>query len=606
MRSCPHCLSPYAADVEFCGIDGTRIVVSDVDPLIGQEIDRYRIVERIGDGAMARVYRATHKVLDLEYAVKVLLGEIASDKKLSERFRREAQVISKLSHPNIVAVVDFGSTKHGLTFLTMELLRGRTLRDAIKKDGAFSVERAAHITRQIASGLSDAHAHGFVHRDLKPGNVMLLEDNGSERAKILDFGLVRAPETEEEGLLTKTGQFLGTPIYMAPEQIIGADVTLHADLYALGVVLFEMLEGKPPFRAKSLAEIRRKHLSEAPPAMRSSRGLEDIALALLHKDPLARPQSAAEVISRIDFAIDPGLGPPDITVKTELPFIEEKTRRVPVLEELTEAVPAVADAYAAAAAEEEAAADEIVDELPIVPALAKAPTPAAVVPMKLEHSLAPRLVSSFAAVDAVAENELGSMIEAIGKRRWIMPAGIAAVMLGLTSAIVFALSRDSAVVQVPVHEAASVEPPAAQLQLVKAEPTKPPVEPQLVKTEPAKEPPPRPVKLEPAPAHPQHAKPEPTKAEEPSTVRVKAPPKRKQAPAEPQVTHAALQRRLDQLSAKLSQASSKLKEAELRPLEDRYLALAEALNPHATESELNELMKKANALARDLSRAIEH
>src|SRR5262249_39509085 len=101
MRSCPHCLSPYAADVEFCGIDGTKLVVVDVDPLLGKEIDRYRIIERIGDGAMARVYRATHKVLDLEYAVKVLLGEIASDKKLSERFRREAQVISKLSHVNI-------------------------------------------------------------------------------------------------------------------------------------------------------------------------------------------------------------------------------------------------------------------------------------------------------------------------------------------------------------------------------------------------------------------------------------------------------------------------------------------------------------------------
>src|SRR5438552_2735007 len=110
MRSCPHCLSPYAAEVEFCGIDGTKLVVSEIDPLLAREVDRYKIVERIGDGALARVYRAQHRVLDREYAVKVLLGEIACDKKLSERFRREAQVISKLSHPNIVSIVDFGST----------------------------------------------------------------------------------------------------------------------------------------------------------------------------------------------------------------------------------------------------------------------------------------------------------------------------------------------------------------------------------------------------------------------------------------------------------------------------------------------------------------
>src|SRR5215831_2082701 len=145
MRSCPHCLSPYSADIEFCGIDGTRLRMFDQDPLVGQELDRYRILQTLGDGAMARVYRARHQTLDREYAVKVLFGEIASDKNLAERFRREAQVISKMNHPNIVSVIDFGTSPAGLTFLTMELVLGRTLREAIKKEAPFQPGRALQI-----------------------------------------------------------------------------------------------------------------------------------------------------------------------------------------------------------------------------------------------------------------------------------------------------------------------------------------------------------------------------------------------------------------------------------------------------------------------------
>jgi eukaryotic-like serine/threonine-protein kinase len=301
MRSCPHCFSPYSAEIEFCGIDGTRLQAFESDPLVGQDLDRYRIVQTIGDGAMARVYRARHKVLDREYAVKVLFGEIASDKSLAERFRREAQVISKLNHPNIVSVIDFGTTTAGLTFLTMELVVGRTLREIIKKESPFQPVRALAIARQIAAGLTEAHKRGFVHRDLKPSNVMLIDDGGVEKVKILDFGLVRAQDSEmDEGILTRTGQFLGTPIYMSPEQIIGAEITPAADMYALGIVLFEMLEGRPPFKGKKLAEIRQKHLSEAPPPVRSSLGLEQLVKDLLEKDVAKRPQNAREVVDRLD------------------------------------------------------------------------------------------------------------------------------------------------------------------------------------------------------------------------------------------------------------------------------------------------------------------
>lgn len=304
MRSCPHCFSPYSAEVEFCGLDGTRIREYEADPLIGSDIERYRIVDLLGHGAMARVYRATHRVLDHAYALKVLFGEIASHRELAERFRREAQVISKMNHPNVVSVIDFGTTPAGLTFLTMELLFGKTLRDLLRREAPFPPLRAAGILRQIAAGLEEAHGRGFVHRDLKPSNVMIVDGDPPEHVKILDFGLAHAAHEDLEGPhLTKTGQFLGTPTYMAPEQMTGEEVTPQTDLYALGVVLFEMLEGGPPFKGRKIADIRKKHLSESPPPMRAALGLEILAHQLLEKDPTKRPGSAKEVIAHADRLI---------------------------------------------------------------------------------------------------------------------------------------------------------------------------------------------------------------------------------------------------------------------------------------------------------------
>ncbi len=300
MRSCPRCLTPYATKVEFCGIDGTRLRVFNTDPLIGTEVDRYNVIGHLGDGAMARVYRARHQVLDRDYAIKVLFGEVASNQILAERFRREAHAMSKMNHPNIVSVVDFGSTPTGLTFLTMELVEGRTLRWIVRKTGPLGPYRSAHIVRQIAEGLREAHGQGFVHRDLKPSNVMVTEDPKGDKVKILDFGLVRAASPEhEEAWLTKTGQFVGTPTYMAPEQITGERVDELADLYSLGVILYEMLEGRPPFRAKRVVEIQQKHLTAIPPAPKSAFGLDTLAMGLLEKSPKSRPQTAAAVIERI-------------------------------------------------------------------------------------------------------------------------------------------------------------------------------------------------------------------------------------------------------------------------------------------------------------------
>src|SRR5215813_12602019 len=166
MRFCPKCCSIYSIQVERCGIDGEALQDSNTDPLIGRTIDRYKIVARVGAGAMGCVYVAKHPTIDREFAVKVLFGEMASNQEIAERFRREAKSLSQFDHPNIVSVIDFGRTPDGLLYLVMELVRGKSLSELTKSMRAanqtFEPRRAARITRQIAAGLAEAHARGFV------------------------------------------------------------------------------------------------------------------------------------------------------------------------------------------------------------------------------------------------------------------------------------------------------------------------------------------------------------------------------------------------------------------------------------------------------------
>ncbi|MFO0725735.1 MAG: serine/threonine-protein kinase [Myxococcota bacterium] len=274
--------------------------------MIGRTLDRYKIVAFIGSGAMARVYRATHTFLEQDYAIKILNGEIGSDRQLAERFRREALAASKIKHPNVGAVIDFGMTPEGLTFSVMELIEGQSLSQLLKK-GPLEPGRASHIAREIASGLSAAHELGFVHRDLKPGNVMLARGEGQEIAKVVDFGLVRigAADDPDASRLTQTGQIFGTPMYMAPEQISGTGVGPAADLYALGGILYEMLTGRPPFSGAFHLVLARQ-LSEKPAAIPSFDGLGELAMSLLEKQPSDRPASAGAVILKLEDLIREG------------------------------------------------------------------------------------------------------------------------------------------------------------------------------------------------------------------------------------------------------------------------------------------------------------
>ncbi|MCK6547970.1 protein kinase [Myxococcota bacterium] len=303
---CPRCRAVYSAQLERCPGDGERLVDEQRHPLIGQTIDRYKIVEALGQGAMGVVYRATHVVLPREYAIKVLYRDLAANQTLIERFRREAQAVSTMAHPNIVSVADFVTLPNGLTFIVMELVHGRTLEQAIQAEAPFSPARAARITRQIAAGLGEAHRLGFVHRDIKPSNIMLGDAMGGEPVKILDFGVVGLGAAGFETRLTAIGHIIGTPTYMAPEQVHDPQVGPAADLYALGVLLFEMLSGEPPFTGVDRTQVFIKHISEPPPRLPPSGGLEDVAYWLLEKKPARRPKSAEDLIAGIDRL---GFGP---------------------------------------------------------------------------------------------------------------------------------------------------------------------------------------------------------------------------------------------------------------------------------------------------------
>ena len=205
--------------------------------------ERYEISRRIGRGGMADVFLARDLLLDRDVAVKVLFPEHAVDPNFVERFRREAQSVAGLNHPNIVGVYDWGQTGNTY-FMAMEFVKGRTLSDALRRQGRMTSVSAAGVGAAIANALAYAHRNNVVHRDIKPANILLGEDGA---IKVVDFGIARALDAGHEGCLTQDGAVMGTATYFSPEQAKGEGLDLRSDLYSLGVVLYELVAGKPPF-----------------------------------------------------------------------------------------------------------------------------------------------------------------------------------------------------------------------------------------------------------------------------------------------------------------------------------------------------------------------
>ncbi|NJK90049.1 MAG: serine/threonine protein kinase, partial [Myxococcales bacterium] len=262
-----------------------------MDPWLGRTVlDRYRLIRRIGAGGMGSVYEAEQLSVGRSVAVKLLRTEVGSDPVLRDRFRREAEITGRLRHPHTVSLIDYGETPEGTAIIVMELLTGKSLDGLLHERGALSLAEALRIGEQVASSLSDAHQRGLVHRDLKPSNIFVTKVSGEHFCKVLDFGIARFHE-EGEAKLTATGQVFGTPRYMAPEQAMSAaDVDARADLYSLGLILFECVTGQAPFRATTAIQYLTAHSIETPPMLRSLRPdapteLERLIDGLLQKDP---------------------------------------------------------------------------------------------------------------------------------------------------------------------------------------------------------------------------------------------------------------------------------------------------------------------------------
>jgi tRNA A-37 threonylcarbamoyl transferase component Bud32 len=241
--------------------------VPNADPLIGTTIDgRYRVDGLLGRGGMGVVFRVEHVLLKKEMALKILLRDLGGSDELVQRFRREAEAVAQLQHQNIIAVTDFGRTEDGRMYLVMELLDGPSLAKVLEGGVALPVERALHIERQILRALEHAHAMGIVHRDLKPDNIILVERDGvADTVKLLDFGIAKLLREQTDAgasLVTVAGAIFGTPEYMAPEQAVGDAVDQRVDVYAAGVILYEMLAGRRPFVSDSRFEIISMHVTQ--------------------------------------------------------------------------------------------------------------------------------------------------------------------------------------------------------------------------------------------------------------------------------------------------------------------------------------------------------
>jgi serine/threonine-protein kinase len=310
MLHCPTCGRLFEADTRTCPHDGATLRADSTvaapalsDPLAGRVLDeKYRLDSRLGEGGMGMVYRATHLLIDRPVAVKVLHQRFVEDEAAQERFRREARAAGRLRHTNAVTVTDFGRTPDGCVYIVMELLEGRNLRELLAFESPLESGRAVALMLQVAAAVEAAHESGVIHRDLKPANIFIVQPkNAPPIVKVLDFGIAKlaadSGNESEQHALTLTGVMIGTPRYMSPEQCDGAHLTPAADVYSLGIILYEMLTGSTPFTGASPLAVALQHSSKPPRrptelVANIPLELERVVLHALEKNPHNRPPDA--------------------------------------------------------------------------------------------------------------------------------------------------------------------------------------------------------------------------------------------------------------------------------------------------------------------------
>jgi tRNA A-37 threonylcarbamoyl transferase component Bud32 len=270
--------------------------------------DRYEIIGMLGEGGVSHVFRAMHRLLKKEHAIKVMRPELSAMESARERFKLEAQAVCRLDHPNIARVTDFGQARDGRMYLVMELVDGESLATILERTPVLPPSRALFYTVQLLRGLRHAHDNGVVHRDLKPDNVVVATRDGEELPKILDFGIAKIINQPTEGrAITQVGSVFGTPRYMSPEQAAGEPVDHRADIYALGVILYQLLSGRLPFDGSSTVQILSRVLTQPPPAMAlvtptrtAGREIEELVMKALEKERADRYDSATDFLMAIE------------------------------------------------------------------------------------------------------------------------------------------------------------------------------------------------------------------------------------------------------------------------------------------------------------------
>ena len=327
-RYCPQCSTLFGREGQLCPHDGAplRSMDSEGDEWTGQVLGgRLTVCERLGEGGMGWVYRAIQHPLGRPVAVKVLRTRDAPQ--ALEAFLKEAVIVSRLNHANIITVHDFGVTDRKDFFLVMELLVGRTLRDVLRHTGKLPIPSALTLFGQMCAALHSAHSAGVVHCDFKPTNVMLLArktPNEPVVLKVLDFGLAHAEKSVLPGQETPAGRVSGTPTYMAPEQVVGDPPDARTDVYSLALVLYEMLTGEPPFTGATARDVMRDQLLKPPPSLRAARpdvpeGVQAAIERALSKPASFRPASVEELWREIHAAVTPSRPPPLRAVPPSLP-----------------------------------------------------------------------------------------------------------------------------------------------------------------------------------------------------------------------------------------------------------------------------------------------
>lgn len=315
---CSQCGQHFAAGDRFCPFDGEPLVRATDwdprgDPLLDRVVDgRYHIEAVIGQGGMGTVYRVRHVLLDKMLALKALRADLARDPEIADRFIHEARTAASVSHPDLVQISDFGTLPTGQAYFVMDLLAGMPLSSLLRRHGALSPRRAVRITRKVACAVQAAHDAGIIHRDLKPDNIHIRVLDDDDEIKIVDFGLARVIGTNR---VTRAGVVFGTPYYMSPEQASGESIDARSDLYALGVVLYEMLTGRVPFEGDTYMGVLTQHIYMKPLPLAERLGkeltvpeLDGVVMRCLEKQPSRRYASLRDLVAALD-ALDPATLP---------------------------------------------------------------------------------------------------------------------------------------------------------------------------------------------------------------------------------------------------------------------------------------------------------